>query len=70
MKKNSNIIIRIDGRLKKEFYDLVESNGYYASEVLLACVHDMCKSNKIPLRLTPYLKYREKSKLSIPERNN
>ena len=51
MRKNENIIIRVDERLKDKFQQLTESNNMTMSAVLNACIFDMVRRNLIPMNI-------------------
>lgn len=51
MKKESNIIIRVDEEVKNRFQSLVERYGTTMSYVLNECMIDMVNRDNIPLKL-------------------
>ena len=55
MKKNSNIIIRVEDDIKDAFYDYAKRNGQTVSALLSACMLDLIKRNMIPRYLRPHL---------------
>lgn len=68
MRKNENIIIRVDEQLKNKFQLLAESNDMTMSAVLNACIFDMVKRNLIPINIRSRvnaLKLEEQSSLDI-----
>lgn len=48
MKKDSNVIIRINSELKRDVLKLMKENGVTLSDVLNIYISDMVKHNKIP----------------------
>ena len=68
MRKNENIIIRVDEQLKDKFQQLTESNNMTMSAVLNACIFDMVKRNLIPINIRSRvnaLRLEEKPSLDI-----
>ena len=51
MKKESNIIIRVDEEVKNRFQELVEESNTTMSFVLNECMIEMINKNSIPLRI-------------------
>ena len=51
MKKESNIIIRVDEETKNRFQELVERYDTTMSYVLNECMIDMVNKNDIPLKI-------------------
>ena len=67
MNKDSNIIIRIDSDIKKEFQDFAYENGYTTSLVLSAFIYDVVEKKKLPTVIVNKLKpLKQKSTVSIP----
>ena len=50
MKKETNIIIRVDDETKNRFHELAEKYGTTMSHVLSECMIEMVNRNNIPLR--------------------
>lgn len=55
MKKDSNILIRVDDQLKDEFNKLALRNNVTMSALLTACMADLIKRGRLPMYLYPYL---------------
>ena len=51
MKKESNIIIRVDNEVKNRFQDLVDRNGTTMSHVLNECMIEMVNKDSIPFKI-------------------
>lgn len=67
MGKDSNIMIRIDSILKDNFKEICSKEGFTISEVILACVKDIEKRGRIPLRLYSILNVKKaKTRITIP----
>ena len=67
MSKDTNIIIRTDSDIKKEFLEIVYKNGHTASNVLNAFIVDIVEKNKIPNNILTKLKpVKRKEIVSIP----
>ena len=67
MSKDTNIIIRTDSDIKKEFLEIVYKNGHTASNVLNAFIVDIVEKNKIPNNILTKLKpVKRKETISIP----
>ena len=67
MSKDTNIIIRTDSDIKKEFLEIVYKNGHTASNVLNAFIVDIVEKNKIPNNILTKLKpVKRKEIISIP----
>lgn len=67
MNKDTNIIIRTDSDIKKEFLEIVYKNGHTASNVLNAFIVDIVEKNKIPNNILIKLKpVKRKEIISIP----
>ena len=67
MSKDTNIIIRTDSDIKKEFLEIVYKNGHTASNVLNAFIVDIVEKNKIPNNIMKKLKpVKRKETISIP----
>ena len=67
MSKDTNIIIRTDSDIKKEFLEIVYKNGHTASNVLNAFIVDVVEKNKIPNNILTKLKpVKRKEIVSIP----
>lgn len=67
MNKDTNIIIRTDSDIKKEFLEIVYKNGHTASNVLNAFIVDIVEKNKIPNNILTKLKpVKRKEIVSIP----
>ena len=67
MNKDTNIIIRTDSDIKKEFLEIVYKNGHTASNVLNAFIVDIVEKNRIPNNILTKLKpVKRKETISIP----
>lgn len=67
MSKDTNIIIRTDSDIKKEFLEIVYKNGHTASNVLNAFIVDIVEKNRIPNNILTKLKpVKRKEIVSIP----
>jgi predicted nucleotidyltransferase len=67
MNKDTNIIIRTDSDIKKEFLEIVYKNGHTASNVLNAFIVDIVEKNRIPNNILIKLKpVKRKEIVSIP----
>jgi predicted nucleotidyltransferase len=67
MNKDTNIIIRTDSDIKKEFLEIVYKNGHTASNVLNAFIVDIVEKNRIPNNILTKLKpVKRKEIVSIP----
>ena len=67
MGKDSNIIIRIDSDIKKEFQKLVYEKGYTSSLIINAFIYDVVEKNKIPNSVLSKLKpVKSKNEITIP----
>ena len=68
MKKDSNVIVRIDSSLKNNVMNIVEENGYTISDLVTACLCDIERRKSIPIFLKRYLprpKLVEENKVTI-----
>lgn len=66
MKKNVLMNFRIEEDLKNRFTQVVESQGYTASEVLTASIRDVVARNKIPINILGRIQRESRPVLSIP----
>ena len=67
MNKDTNIIIRTDSDIKKDFLEIVYKNGHTASNVLNAFIVDIVEKNRIPNNILTKLKpVKRKETISIP----
>ena len=57
MNKDSNIIIRIDSKLKDDFKKLCNKNGVSVSGVIGMTIEKMVKRDQIPIPITYRLRY-------------
>ena len=67
MTKDSNIIIRIDSNIKKDFQEIINKNGYNATLVLNSFIYDVIENKKIPDSILERLKpIKNHDNISIP----
>ena len=69
MKKDSNIIVRINSDLKKNATELARREGVTLSQLITASLVSICHDNRIPYSLLKYLplKYGEEKVCSISQ---
>lgn len=70
MKKDTNIIIRVNSDLKIEALKLCRNNNVSISSLLSAYLEDAVKHNKIPLNILGRINYRKVSKNNRLEISN
>lgn len=67
MTKDSNIIIRIDSNIKKDFQEIINKNGYNTTLVLNSFIYDVVENKKIPEYILERLKpIKNPDSISIP----
>ena len=67
MNKDTNIIVRVDSDIKKEFVKIVYSNGHTTSNVINAFIMDVVEKNRVPNNILSRLKpIKRKETVSIP----
>ena len=67
MNKDTNIIVRVDSDIKKEFVKIVYSNGHTTSNVINAFIMDVVEKNRVPNNILSRLKpIKRKETISIP----
>ena len=69
MKKDANIIVRINSDLKKNVTDLATREGVTLSQLITASLVSICHDNRIPYSMLKYLplKYGEEKVCSISQ---
>lgn len=55
MKKESNIILRVDSELKDAFFKYANNNGFTVSALLNACMADLVRRKNVPIYLYRFL---------------
>lgn len=67
MKKDNNIIFRVNSDLKDEFARIANERNVTVSELLTACMKDVVQRGKVPLYVNRFLPtvYRKEKKLDI-----
>lgn len=67
MKKDNNIIFRVNSDLKDEFARIANERNVTVSELLTACMKDVVQRGKVPLYVNRFLPtvFRKEKKLDI-----
>jgi len=66
MSKDTVINLRIKQELKDDFQSIISKDGFSMSEVIEACMLDICKRGYIPINVRSKLRPKYQNTLSIP----